>query len=473
MNIHMSPLLALLAFVATACGGKEPVGPPPDGTAAAVHSVIISPDTATLSLAGTRQLAAIVRDFSGNALTGRLVTWTSLDPRIARVSDEGMVTAVAAGTVKITASSESRSDTASIAVSPFLSGERTLVPGVIHRYVWDAAKPWAIHILEVNLRACGVDLRTAKANDNLIGRTRTTALAAQVQERLSRPVIAAINGDFFTPLGVPQGAQVADAEIIKTSATSPAFGLTFEKIPFIGVHALAGELRARSGPSQPIRQVNERPDAQSVALYNRFWGSSTPSDTGAVEVVVSLLPTTDGRRETVQGVVLQVDTTAAGVTIPPGGAVLAGRSQVGAFLRTNVTTGDTLTWTYRFRDAPGHVTEMIGGNFQLLRGGQDVTGGAADRERHPRTGIGLKPDGTVLMVTVDGRQPSYSVGMSQPEMIELFRQLGATELLNLDGGGSTTLVLYGQLANRPSEPSGERPVANALTVLGPAAGACK
>jgi hypothetical protein len=381
---------------------------------------------------------------------------------------------VAAGTVKITASSESRADTASITVSPFLSGERTLVPGVIHRYVWDVARPWAIHILEVNLKACGVDLRTAKANDNLIGRARTTSLAAQVQERLARPVVAAINGDFFTPLGVPQGAQVADAEIIKTSSpTLPAFGLTFEKIPFIGAHPLAGELRVRSGQSQPLRQVNERPDAQSVSLYNRFWGSSTPSDTGAVEVVVSLLPIAGDRRETVRGVVLQVDTTAAGVSIPQGGAVLAGRSEAGAFLRTGVTTGDTLTWTYRFRDAPGHVTELIGGNFQLLRGGQDVTAGAADRERHPRTGIGLRPDGTVLMVTVDGRQPNYSVGISQPEMIELFRQLGATELLNLDGGGSTTMVVHGQLANRPSEATGERPVANALTLLGPGAGMCQ
>jgi exopolysaccharide biosynthesis protein len=62
--------------------------------------------------------------------------------------------------------------------------------------------------------------------------------------------------------------------------------------------------------------------------------------------------------------------------------------------------------------------------------------------------------------------------MSLAELTDLFQQLGAVEALNLDGGGSTALVVRGAVANRPSDASGERPVANALMLLGPPAGAC-
>jgi exopolysaccharide biosynthesis protein len=67
-------------------------------------------------------------------------------------------------------------------------------------------------------------------------------------------------------------------------------------------------------------------------------------------------------------------------------------------------------------------------------------------------------------VTVDGRQ-SESVGMSLAEFAELMISLGITEGLNLDGGGSTTMVIRGSIVNSPSDASGERPVANAVLLM--------
>jgi exopolysaccharide biosynthesis protein len=73
-------------------------------------------------------------------------------------------------------------------------------------------------------------------------------------------------------------------------------------------------------------------------------------------------------------------------------------------------------------------------------------------------------------VTVDGRQPEYSVGMSLRELASAMRALGATDALNLDGGGSTTFVVRDpaagvlRVANRPSDKEGERPVADALVM---------
>jgi exopolysaccharide biosynthesis protein len=75
--------------------------------------------------------------------------------------------------------------------------------------------------------------------------------------------------------------------------------------------------------------------------------------------------------------------------------------------------------------------------------------------------VAVREDGIVLLVVVDGRQEGYSVGMSLPELTDLLLELGARDALNLDGGGSTTLVTERGIINRPSDPE-ERPVANVL-----------
>jgi exopolysaccharide biosynthesis protein len=70
--------------------------------------------------------------------------------------------------------------------------------------------------------------------------------------------------------------------------------------------------------------------------------------------------------------------------------------------------------------------------------------------RHPRTAVGIRADGTLLFVTVDGRRPDESVGMSLREMTDLMLELGCVSAINLDGGGSTTMVIDGKVVNRPS-----------------------
>ena len=85
--------------------------------------------------------------------------------------------------------------------------------------------------------------------------------------------------------------------------------------------------------------------------------------------------------------------------------------------------------------------------------------------RHPRTAVGHDPaTGWLYLVVVDGRQGEYSAGMSLPELTDLMEALGITEALNLDGGGSSVMVIRGQVVSRPSDAEGERPVANALAV---------
>jgi exopolysaccharide biosynthesis protein len=80
--------------------------------------------------------------------------------------------------------------------------------------------------------------------------------------------------------------------------------------------------------------------------------------------------------------------------------------------------------------------------------------------RNPRTIAGVTPGGDLLLVAVDGRRLGYSVGASFEE-----DSLGAEEAVNLDGGGSTTMTLGERLVTRPSDPTGERPIEDAVVLL--------
>ncbi len=126
---------------------------------------------------------------------------------------------------------------------------------------------------------------------------------------------------------------------------------------------------------------------------------------------------------------------------------------------------------YRTDDDRNSVLRAIGGFPELLKDGAWV----GDLEvsarmtfasvRHPRTAFGYRAGADLAwLVVVDGRQPPYSAGMSLPELTDLLSSLGATDALNLDGGGSSSMVVRGRVMNRPSDATGERGVANSLWV---------
>ncbi len=121
------------------------------------------------------------------------------------------------------------------------------------------------------------------------------------------------------------------------------------------------------------------------------------------------------------------------------------------------------------------VVDAIGAGPRLISDGEidprhdeegfDAASGVGPEVRHPRTALGWDEEtGTVWLVTVDGRQPTFSVGMTLAELAGLLIDLGATEGMNYDGGGSTTAWVNGQVVNSPSGTS-ERSVASAWAVV--------
>jgi hypothetical protein len=203
-----------------------------------------------------------------------------------------------------------------------------------------------------------------------------------------------------------------------------------------------------------------------LRLFDRHWGARTDSLSGAVELAIAGAP----------ALVMAMDTTSAGTAIPSDGIVLVADSSVPAAVRARLRAarpGESVSWQVRL--APGMAMEAVGG-FPILVADSvlppnlDSAGGARfGPVRHPRTAVGVAAGGRrLLFVVVDGRQMPYSDGMTLRELADLFLRLGAPSAINLDGGGSTEMVVNRAgvlaIANRPSD-AVERPVANALALL--------
>lgn len=129
------------------------------------------------------------------------------------------------------------------------------------------------------------------------------------------------------------------------------------------------------------------------------------------------------------------------------------------------------------RELPPDLHDVVSGNAMVLRAGEIVAKDATGT-RHPRSVVGLSADGhTLYLVAIDGRQVGYSIGANTWELGEMMKNLGAYDAVNLDGGGSTAMVVkdartgtFG-LANQPSEVSTEgfpvrmeRPVADVIGI---------
>jgi hypothetical protein len=339
-----------------------------------------------------------------------------------------------------------------------------LASGMTHQYRWYAAGPWAVHTISVDPGACGTTFRTIKAQDRAIGRETTSSMARRAN------ALVAINADFFSfdPAGVSEGPQIQNGNLLKSEGShreaiedrvlrlQPVFAFTRTGKAILAHTRLRGEVRARR-IGVPLAGVNVRVRNDSAFVFTSFYGDVTPADSAALELVAR------------GGVIVGIDSTAAGVAIPADGFVVAARGGTRSqFARSNV--GDSIRWAARF-DGLTNVFEMVGGYPMLLLDARpvhhDETGlrtTFADR-RHPRAAIGRDKRGRIHIVVVDGRRPGYSDGMTLQELADYLLAHGVADALNLDGGGSATLIVRGEIANRPTDASGERAVANALVVV--------
>ena len=192
------------------------------------------------------------------------------------------------------------------------------------------------------------------------------------------------------------------------------------------------------------------------------------------------MTTSDGAEVVVRnGSVLTVRDHHGSSEIPADGFVVSAVGNSREWLLSNVRRGARIGFSWRLTPLDpkqealwDRANTILGGGPQLIKDGKvDITNvqekilPAFRNDRHPRTAIAKLTSGKLLLLTVDGRQPGISVGMSLDMLANLLLEFGANEAINLDGGGSTTMVVRDKVVNRPSDPTGERPVSDAILVL--------
>ncbi|MFP3986800.1 phosphodiester glycosidase family protein [Streptomyces sp. E11-3] len=323
--------------------------------------------------------------------------------------------------------------------------------------------------------ALSVDLGGSVRVDYLGGRVSdrktVSALAADHDPGKGRRTVAAINADFFdiNETGAPLGPGIRDGAPTHGSAAGPteAVGFGPDQAGRVLDLYFDGTLTLPDGP-EPLGGHNaaDVPD-NGIAAYNAQWGEADRALTvdGAAEVTEVLVR--GGRVESVS------DAPGDGA-IPEGATVLLGRD-VGAKTLARLEPGDAVEWEFDVvtDDSSATPRTAVGGWGVLVEDGEPQDWeGRPNNTAAPRTAVGFSKDGgTLHVLTVDGRQPDAG-GVTLTQLGGMMEQLGAYDALNLDGGGSSTLLARAPgsddllLENSPSD-GRQREVPNGLAFTAP------
>ncbi|HIE29064.1 TPA: phosphodiester glycosidase family protein [Candidatus Poribacteria bacterium] len=338
----------------------------------------------------------------------------------------------------------------------------------IYKYRSDDRRA-VLYVAEMDRRYYpSLKFRTSVARGRVLGRATVSDIVRQAT-RNGKNILVAINASFGilggTYEGVIDNLHIQNGMLISPPNHHACFGVTKTG------EFLMGNLKMNisiniAGKEIRVSGLNrERDRNSSLMLYTPRFGRSTKTN-GGCEVVLSgvSIPLTPGykSRFTVNEVRNSGDTP-----IPRDSFVLSAPkgSGVAKFL-ANLNLGDTGKLSVSLSPQNwNEVVEGIGGNCWLVKHGKiykTANKGRRATKDDPRTALGYNDKKLFLMV-VDGRQSGYSNGMSYRDVASAMIKLGATEAINLDGGGSSTFVVNGKLINRPSGGK-ERHVLNAVFI---------
>jgi hypothetical protein len=360
---------------------------------------------------------------------------------------------------------------AAVFAAPALAYTQVLMPGVTYsrQVQFTSHGPVVIHVLTAPRPGGSYALKPILSNGAIVGRERVTSMQKDVS---GSATVAGVNGDFFNwndghPSGMLMQGGVLQNQPYRFRSSigiSSNGALNVARVAFYGYWQGLGQRRPLTGFNQP-------PRGDGTSLFTPAWGPSTPRVAGAVEAVLAPFPAAVPGQDL--GGTVTVQTTGGGTPIPRNGAVLMAHGTQAAKLASEAPPPTRVA--SRLILAPdwpaAGVTDAIGGGPLIVRNGRAVWTAGEDfipsqiSPRDPRTAVGQRRDGKIVLVVVDGRRGGYSVGLTNFELAQALARLGAVTASALDSGGSSTMAFDGKLLNRPSDPSGERAVAESLSIF--------
>ena len=345
----------------------------------------------------------------------------------------------------------------------------TLAPGIEHLTIRrgdfstnDNQARQAIHALIVDPQRARLVL--ARAMDEMVGTETTSSLA------LRHGALAAINGGYFRTTGTYRGESVgvlvSAGKVLSEPERRRAALAIAQNDGRIRAAIASVDLKAElktAGKSHPVSGFNRPREKNELIIFTPEFHRTTLTAPDGIEVIVE------------RGRIISLHDGRGSLTIPREGLVLSGSGAAREWMLANLKRGarvELSTQLIADPPLPFAADFIIGGGPRLLAAGKAAAEAEAARyseslfkQRHPRTAFGWRSDGTLVFVTVDGRQPQHSAGMTISELTELMRELGCTDAINLDGGGSTTMVISNKVINKPSDTAGERAVSDALLIF--------
>ncbi|GAB4268968.1 MAG: hypothetical protein Kow0029_04710 [Candidatus Rifleibacteriota bacterium] len=266
--------------------------------------------------------------------------------------------------------------------------------------------------------------------------------------------IAAINGAYFTSNGDPIGTLIINRHLVSSPLYKRSvFGITEDETLVFGNPDFSGKIKA-ANLSLEIDAINQPRKYDSLVIYTPEYARSTLTREDGIELVL------------VKGKIVGIHKRNA--LIPPDGVVVsAGGAKAEQLAKLRL--GQSVAIDYSMQKPWNQIKHAVCGGPRLVSDGKIDINGTQEKfsssiihGRHPRTAVAITFDGDLLFVVVDGRS-KRSKGMKLRELASYLRKLGVRHAINLDGGGSSSMIVKGRTVNRPSDGE-ERRISNGILV---------
>lgn len=335
--------------------------------------------------------------------------------------------------------------------------------GYTYRHDTVAEVPWSVHILKVDRSNHDLQLQTVMGNGNFIGVNSLHEQVRLMPSDAGKP-IAAINGDFYNNVspyqGDPKGLQIMRGELVSAPNEWTCLWVNENGDPTMGKLQSMFSVAWPNGTTTKLG-LNERRLPSAAVLYTPAIGRSTRT-TGGREFILEELASTPLPLKVGQDYTFRVKqvSTAGNSQLSSNTLVLSVGPSLGRTV-PKIEAGATIKISTATSPSIAGAVSAISGGPALVHDKKLVYNHS--ELRHPRTAVGWN-ETSIFFVEVDGRQPDLSVGMTYNELGNYMIKLGCDDAMNLDGGGSATLWILGQVMNSPSQ-GFERSVANALVLV--------